>query len=51
MLRKEETSSALVWPDKMAQWIKRPAARPNHPSLLPRSHMVQGENWPPKVVL
>lgn len=30
----------------MAQKIKEPAAKPEDPSLIPRTHMVEGENLP-----
>lgn len=37
--------------DKMAQWIKAVAAKPHDLRLIARTHMVDGENRLPHIVL
>lgn len=35
----------------MAQLVKVPATKPNDPRLVPRTHMMEGENKLPQVAL
>lgn len=35
----------------MGQWARFPATKPDHLSLIPSAHMVEGENQLPIVVL
>jgi hypothetical protein len=36
---------------KMARWLQELAAKLDDPTLVPRIHMMKGENQPPKIVL
>lgn len=33
-----------AWVSELAQQMKMPAAKPGNPSLIPKSHLVEGEN-------
>lgn len=34
-----------VWADKKPQWVKALAVRTDKLTSVPRSHMMEGENW------
>lgn len=40
-----------LWADDMPQWVKAFATKPDDLSLVLRTHMVQGENCLPQIVL
>lgn len=42
---------SLQWQGEMAQWAEELAAKPDDPSLIPGSHMAEGENGLQHVVL